>query len=233
MTATLGTMAIYSPEEDPTIHWREGTWDEGIWKEVFGDVYGIHDFKGKTVVDIGGHIGSFSRLAVDNGAKEVHSFEAHIENYAVLRLNSESFENWKPHNMAVWKSDYTPELLWFRACSVRENTGGGCVYEDFPDGAPVEPIGLDTIIDAVGQIDILKLDCEGSEYQILMTSKKLDQVKVIAGEYHEVRKQKTELNSVAESHDMATLEAFLNDQGFAVMVTKKDENLGFFKAVRL
>jgi hypothetical protein len=46
---------------------------------------------------------------------------------------------------------------------------------------------LDIILDEVGYCDLLKLDCEGSEYEILhgCSPETLSRVKRIVGEYHE------------------------------------------------
>jgi len=66
---------------------REGTWDKSIFDTVMQGEYGDIDFAGKTVVDIGAHIGGFSILAALGGARRVVAFEAGAENYALLVAN--------------------------------------------------------------------------------------------------------------------------------------------------
>jgi hypothetical protein len=70
---------------------REGTWDRLIFEEVIAGEYGNLDFAGKTVVDIGAHIGAFSVLAALRGARRVLAFEASAENHALLVSNCEDF----------------------------------------------------------------------------------------------------------------------------------------------
>lgn len=228
-------VAIYESDTHPDVFFRKDTWDEGIWNEVYeNNVYGVSNFKGKTVLDVGAHIGSFSRFAFDGGARKILSFEADPDNFKVLHRNAEADPKiWKPYNKAVWRSDHQAECCFVQKCANPPNTGGGGVTEDFFDGIPVEAIGLDEIITEHGEIDLLKIDAEGSEYQVLLTSSMLNKVAVIVGEYHQVKHWKTDANSVAPSHDMETLAAFLEKQGYIVKSTKADEKLGFFTAFRL
>jgi hypothetical protein len=53
------------------------------------------------------------------------------------------------------------------------------------EGPIVKAVSLDEIVDAARSIRFLKIDCEGSEWPILYTCTKLDQIQEIAGEYHE------------------------------------------------
>jgi hypothetical protein len=51
-------------------------------------------------------------------------------------------------------------------------------------GEAVESVSLDDLLQDTGPIRFLKIDCEGSEYEILYTSKLLHLVGEIAGEFH-------------------------------------------------
>jgi len=46
------------------------------------------DFKGKTVMDVGAHIGCFTDLALKNGAEYVWAYEPTEESYALLIMNT-------------------------------------------------------------------------------------------------------------------------------------------------
>ena len=50
----------------------------------------------------------------------------------------------------------------------------------------VATIGLDKILRRFNEVELLKLDCEGSEWPILFTSKLLRKVRRVCGEYHEL-----------------------------------------------
>jgi FkbM family methyltransferase len=58
--------------------------------------------------------------------------------------------------------------------------------EYWPDFRPVKTLTLEDLMrdHALDRIDILKLDCEGSEYSILGKSPSLERIGLIVGEYH-------------------------------------------------
>ncbi len=221
---------------------RANTWDRAIADSVIRHwEYGRDlEFKGAVVVDIGCHIGSFSFLAAMQGAKTVRAFEASPENHAVAMINLElegEACDLQLHNRAVWRSDLTGEKmvdeLYFAPCSEPKNTGGGTVFGDAGKVA-VRTIALDTILDEFDKVDILKLDCEGSEFPILLTSKNLHKVQRIVGEYHNMGYN---IPDIAIVDDMAQytheeLKAFLVRQGFEVEIRPSNEHLGKFFARR-
>jgi hypothetical protein len=68
--------------------------------------------------------------------------------------------------------------------------GGGSVIWD-TDGPLVETIPFDLVVESVLQrgprrIDLVKIDCEGAEFPILLTSSHLQYVDRVVGEYHEL-----------------------------------------------
>jgi len=69
---------------------RAGTWDEDIYQSVFSEnEYMIENFAGATVVDIGAHVGCFSVLAHNGGARSVYAFEPNEDNFKLLKQNSQ------------------------------------------------------------------------------------------------------------------------------------------------
>ena len=50
----------------------------------------------------------------------------------------------------------------------------------------VEAISLDEVLSRFQRARLMKIDCEGSEFPILLTSKLLTRVDRIVGEYHEI-----------------------------------------------
>ena len=113
-----------------------------------------------------------------------------------------------------------------------ENTGGGNVLTN-TEGLEVEWVSLDSII-GESKVRMLKLDCEGSEFPILLTSKKLNQVKEIVGEWHAIGNVPSHLNMPYKEFTFDLLKEYLEKQGFEFTYIKPnpgDSNLGNFKAI--
>lgn len=193
---------------------RAGTWDEDIYQSVFSEnEYMIENFAGATVVDIGAHVGCFSVLAHNGGARSVYAFEPNEDNFKLLNQNSQGTS------------------ITARKYAVRESSGsfcksiqshdmrntGGCPVAASDTGVPT--ISLDDIINWVGQIDILKIDCEGSEYKALLPCEKIRKVKLIAGEYHRF-----------DGFFWDDLSRFFHENGFTTLVKKRNNDLGNFWA---
>jgi len=211
---------------------REGTWDDGIWGEA--RTYRVRDFKGKVVVDLGAHIGGFTTMAADGGAKRVYAYEAWKENFKILQSNVDGYENVEAHNCAVWKSNSPVKNVYFHDDFDQSNTGGGGVFEATGQGLEVRCMGLDDIIRDTGFIDILKIDIESSEFPVLFTSARLHMVRAIIGEYHHGRSDRFEdIGGRHWEYNMDSLKLFLEGHGFHVAVEKFSDDLGKFAAFRI
>ncbi|MEM2293853.1 MAG: FkbM family methyltransferase [Nitrososphaerota archaeon] len=161
------------------------------------------NFKGKRVVDAGAHVGLYS-LVASVFAKEVISIEPHPLNFRILELNKiiNLANNIIPLNKALWSERATLEL------HEGTHTGGHSVLQNsFGKGYIVQSITLGEIIDEFGKIDLLKMDVEGSEFEIF---KRLDAniMKKISHLCMEVHLQKGEARQIEE---------FLSSNGFSVM----------------
>ena len=223
------------------INVRAQSWDRTIFGNVIGGEYGPIDFAGKTVVDVGAHIGSFSILAAANGARRILAYEAGAENFGLLVQNCAALPAVECHHAAVWRSDTVERVLDWRMAANPENTGGGTVLEcesiagepaRAGPGAPVAAIALDDVVERAGAVDLLKIDAEGSEYPILFTSRRLGRIGVIVGEYHEVTGQRGRTPSEGlPEWNVDRLSDHLERAGFRVAVLRKGP-LGFFRAER-
>jgi FkbM family methyltransferase len=174
---------------------RPGTIDHLVYRSVVEcNEYRIPAFLSATdlIIDVGAHIGSFSWLCWSRGARNIEAFEPESENLACLRRNLGN-TSVRVFPLGVWRSDRCGDVLYHSGYRpmlpdgpdpVGMNTGIGNVFAT--SGPPVETIALDDII-GDRTVSILKLDCEGSEYPILLTAKKLKNVRRIIGEYHLVK----------------------------------------------
>ena len=170
--------------------------------------YPLWDFRGKTVVDIGAHLGGFSVRAARRGAKAVWSFEANPANVEVLRRNCAKYPSVRVEDACAVVGASAPRTATLRQ---RQDSDLRCrmgVIDSPQFGEAVVEIPtvtLDAIIEMAGApIDILKIDCEGAEYDILMTSKRLQHVRVIVGEWHRF----------GPGQDPEKLQAHLKSKGF-------------------
>lgn len=196
------------------------------------------------VIDGGAHIGSFSYTCLTRGAQHVFSFEPENHNYTICKQNLAEFAlRSTVSRLALWGNG----LIGPRQLKISEwgmlgttlNTGGGSLV--YGEGIQnVYRVALDDIINLarvncqVREIDLLKLDVEGSEWPILFGSDKLNQIKRIVGEFHEgtlpfkVKGQST--------FTMEDLIERLTQLGFQVESRRHgspEEGLGLFSAERL
>lgn len=145
---------------------------------------------GYSVVDIGAHIGIFSLYAATSAeGVRVLSFEPHPKNYVRLRGNValNKCAEVITHNQAV--AGTSGRRLLF---SHRFNTGGHSIEPwQFERKAKMLYVDCVTLEEAlsenhIARCDLLKMDCEGAEYEILEHTKKdvLTRVSRITMEYH-------------------------------------------------
>jgi FkbM family methyltransferase len=229
---------------------RPGTEDEGVFHAVFtGNEYRLPEkFAAEDIIlDIGTHIGSFCYAALMRGSDHVYGFEANPENFRAASNNLSSFEG-RVHlaHAAVWRSDRKVQSLVFRDCP--ENNGGGSVWRP-GDGPIIEAVAFDDVVRAVTQngrkrVRMVKVDCEGSEYPILLTSQTLHLVDEIVGEFHEFGPEDVPHSEITDEarvpgydrFTMKVLDGALRKTGFEVETVYHpiypQERLGWWFAVR-
>jgi FkbM family methyltransferase len=92
-------------------------------------------------------------------------------------------------------------------------------------GEEVRLVKLQDLLDLVpgGRVDLLKLDCEGAEYEILTTASEseLRAIGCVLGEYHEVEGRRPE-----------ELARALEPAGFTTSLTPDQGGIGIFQALR-
>lgn len=223
---------------------RPNTWDENIWISVYEkNEYQLPEqLDPETIVfDVGMHIGSFSKACLDRGAGKVIGFEPFKDNFDIAVANLQGYPGRMFFdNRAVWRSDDVPAELYYAKGSNESNTGSGTVVNTSTDRR-VGSVKLDELIKNEPYVTLLKLDCEGSEWSILFTSKELSRVDQIIGEYHEYNTENnpsfiTPMAKVGERerYGEAELVEFLESQGYDVRTWRnpKEPRLGLFWAKR-
>lgn len=227
---------------------RPGTNDEAMFRHIVThNEYDLPErFRGdETIVDVGVHIGGFSYLALSRGAGRVIGYEAEPGNVACARRNLAEFgDRAVVHHRAVWRSDRPATRLHLTLSDDPPNTGGNSVVWESA-GPGVEAVGLDTLLEQAtdggrGRVALLKIDCEGSEFPILLTARRLDRIDRIAGEFHEygcprnpqVIPEHARVDGVPE-FTVEALVAGLERAGFHVTWRRHEDSfLGLFFAER-
>lgn len=211
---------------------------------VVEDEYKLAEVKlepADVVVDVGAHIGWFALAAARRGAGIVVCAEPFAENFELLESNLRHVSSTTlALSAAIWRSDEREltDGICYRPSSDPANTGGGDVLGRVGKG--LQWIPLDAVLRWYGQVKILKLDCEYSEFPILFTSKELRRAERIVGEYHEIGPGTAHPEAIPEwvrvggreSYTRTDLRAFLESCGYEVEIHHEAENIGKFFAIR-
>lgn len=190
--------AVYQKDGRPlSVEYYDRDGVQDILKEVFvDDCYHIEDlaksgYKVETVLDIGAHMGFFAAL--------IHHFwpqsnvicvEPQADLHPLLNRPNQSVQ-------AAIRHDGKTQFL------VAPKTGGSMVYDptvniftEIPSWYKTEQVSVMTYLQLLdtakipreAPIDLLKLDCEGSEFDILANIPTAQRTKIrrIVGEYHHI-----------------------------------------------
>lgn len=165
---------------------------------------------GDTIIDIGAHIGTFCIcLAKKYSGLRIFSFEPAPTNYPLLLENIKlnGFEgSIKPAKLAVSSQEGFADMF------LSENTGGSSiVFRKSEETLSVPTTTLKQILDQynITDCDLLKIDAEGSEYQILLSA-----TKEVLGKVRQVALEYSPNNDLNEAH----IAEFLRAAGFEVTV---------------
>jgi len=184
----------------------------GVFKEIFlHDFYNVKLIKSisspsPTILDIGANVGYFTLLAYDKlFPKQILCFEPIQKNFDSLSRNLEFDKSNinKTFKLAVFKPGVQNIELFIN--SEKEFTVTASHYEKISLGSKKLICGCIDIAQIIEQnklekIDILKIDCEGSEYDILysLDDKFWFVISAIIMEVHEIDHDTKNLNSLAK-----------------------------------
>lgn len=164
----------------------------------------------RTVVDVGAHIGAFSRAVLKKfPTAQIVCVEACPENIPTLRANVPEAKilqaalSYSPEPLAmlnaVWPNCVSTGGSRVVAKSNAENyqrsgsersrnkDASGNTREYWADFRPIKTCTLESIQQQMGwpEIDVLKLDCEGCELDLFANAPVLGLVRLIVGEWHD------------------------------------------------
>jgi len=173
--------------------YAQSTASDLIVEELRSDEYrlGSIEFRpGDVVIDIGGHIGIFScYLAKTYPFLKILAFEPIPVSYRMFRRNLtlNEIRNIRLYNVAVTRDRRELEMV----VHLQGNTGGatanlGDLNLEGHARFRCASLTLDDIFRSflIDSCKLLKIDCEGSEHEILLTARCLDRVQYLRGEFH-------------------------------------------------
>jgi FkbM family methyltransferase len=201
-------ISIQAPPDEPLPHIFLEIWGEQRYK-----LEGMSASRGDAIVDLGAHVGVFSLWAGTRFPRaRIIAYEPASEIYKYLRRNVEGnrLQNVTTVNAACGAVPGGCQLYSrgpgaMNSFYRRDNYGSRFV--------PLERVKVVTLASifeqhAIHRCALLKLDCEGAEYEILFSAPRsvTDKIQAIALEYH------VGLNR----HTPAELATFLELRGFEV-----------------
>lgn len=143
----------------------------------------------KIAVDIGGNIGGFS-IAYQKTFDEIYLFEANKSTFNKMVENTKNFKNITSYNLAVLdRSDLEIVLMNHSSKDDGSVSCSPTITNGNPDWSEVigtvKTISIEGILNLIGnrRINFLKIDCENSEYEILL-NKDLSMIDYISMEIH-------------------------------------------------
>jgi FkbM family methyltransferase len=186
------TMALVSVKGGAQFRTRVNTSDAlmiwEVWRAKVYDDQRIPISAGDVVVDMGAHIGAFAvRAAQIAHLGQVYAYEASIKNFALLTENCQlnGLENLYIENSAV--SDHRGQMPLYTPAN---NSILSSLLQD--TSGFVEMVQAITFADiiaehALTQIDFLKVDVEGAEFDILLacSAETFAKIRRMVIEYHE------------------------------------------------
>jgi len=164
--------------------------------------------KESTFIDIGANCGvNTIILAKQNPESIIYAYEPYYKTYELLQKNisENKLTNVRAFNLAVSKKGINKLML-----SIHETmTGANSTYAENlkfsnqyginQNFSEVECDYFDNIIEKfnIAKVELLKIDCEGAEYDILYNSKALEnnKIKNIVGEFHDLKYNQCDNNS--------------------------------------
>lgn len=212
---------IYKLKNNIKLSVRLFTWDSWIIDEIFfRKIYNPEGFEIKDsdiVIDVGAHIGSFTIYAAINTKEgQIFSFEPVKENYFLLKKNIElnGIKNVYIHNLSI--TDKTGKDY----IHISDNNTGICSHILKGSKTKKEIVNTTTLTSIIKnyklkKIDFLKIDAEGSEYDILrsLPGSIIKKILKIVIEYHYVNEEK----------NINTLIEFFKENGYEYHFTKNPD----------
>jgi FkbM family methyltransferase len=203
--------------------------DAILWKQIF-HLFFLQEYspsgfiinKGDIVVDIGANRGIFIAFAAFSEAGKIIAYEPDEDNcnYAQALVKLNNFLQVDVMRKAI--SGRTGVTRFYKAeRSTRHTITGVDVVSNAPlsNYEEVLSLSLNDVLQELKHVDLVKMDCEGAEYEIVFNASisTLQKVDKFVIEYH----------GYFDSKNVQMLVAKLEKAGFLVRVTKNQKGVPF------
>ena len=158
---------------------EEQVMDSELKNIFYNDCYGLMqvDRVTESVLDIGGNLGFFSMAARSRfpGAR-IHSYEPNPQ-----------IQHHLLHNTSGLSIDVFPEAIGACGGKINLKMHGGSLYSttESSESGNIKRTAIANAIDRIGgSVDLLKLDCEGAEWELFQHQEIWKHVNRLTMEYH-------------------------------------------------
>lgn len=180
-------------EKDVELQWAiHATLSEHFIHRGYGGYVDVEE--GDVVIDIGFNFGVFCLRALNNGASKIYGFEPNVHVYGVSKQVYTDTSKVEIFNFAVGGKNEKVVFTQGR-CSLTSSTYGS--VDDYEYSYEIDSINLPDFLffHQIDKIDFLKVDCEGSEYDIFesIPDDVFSKIKKIHVEFHYNDGEKVEM----------------------------------------
>jgi FkbM family methyltransferase len=178
------------------------------------DEYGLREFHGKpkTVIDVGANVGLFSILAAHYFTNAmIHAYEPNP------RVIPYAAKNLQPVGVTLF-NEGIGRVFGFATIQDRGESryAHTLLTESASGNVPIIP--LTEAVERMGcEVDLLKLDCEGAEWEIFQEPRAFEQIRNIRMEYHLIQGHSVrELKRIVTDLDFR-IDRWIPNQGFGIV----------------
>lgn len=232
-------LKTYSNKYSGLIRFRDGTKlnvedasdISSITTSFFRKDYGDLRSNWRTIVDIGAHKGYFTTYAAKEcPSANIYSFEPIKTSFQMLSKNiAQNHLDKRVHVFNLGLADKEEVREINLSTSSTDNTFYSKLGSDLNGKTKIKCTTLQNAIEnnKLADIDLLKIDCEGAEFEIFMSSNKktLRHIKEIRMEYHNIDKKK----------NITKLISFFKKAGLKLVERRRSNNpkIGYARFVRV
>jgi len=183
-------------EDDPN-----GGVSKIIYREIEED-YNLGNLtvkRGDVLVDVGAHVGIVSiYLAKRYPHARIIAVEPNPNNADRLERNLKANH---VSNVKLYRNAIAAEEKDITLCgNGATNSGGHSLYGDGAEKYLVHTITLEKLLKGVRKVKLLKMDCEGGEFEALRNPKVLKKVERLRGEFHKIYGNTAKLMEIVKKY---------------------------------